>query len=109
MVSRGARSFEPFAETVSRYLLDDFILSLTTVRGAIEQLLTRASKEAGVELEDETLDVDGGFGELDENGAQEGAPTFPRPRGVTDADWRVYEVLNELLTELHKKFKATWA
>ena len=89
--------------------MDDFILSLTTVRGAIEQLLTRASKEAGVELEDETLDVDSGFGELDENDAQESAPPFSRPRGVTDGDWRVYEVLNEMLVELHKKFKAIWA
>lgn len=97
------------AETAFRYLLDDFILSLTTVRGAIEQLLTRASKEAGVELEDETLDVDSGLGELDENDAQESAPTFSRPRGVTNADWRVYEVLNEMLTELHKKFRAIWA
>jgi len=96
-------------KTVFRYLLDDFILSLTTVRGAIEQLLTRASKEAGVDPEDEMLDVDSGFGELDEGDAQGNAPTFSRPRGITDKDWRVYEVLDAMLKELHEKFKAIWA
>jgi len=87
------------------YLLDDFTLSLTTVRGAIEQLLTKASKEAEADLEDEILDIDSGS-----EGPDEGeAPTFSRPRGVTDRDWRVYEVLDEMLRELHEKFKAMWA
>ena len=99
----------PFAKTFFRYLLDDFTLALTTVRGAIEQLLTRASKEAEADLEDEMLDVDSGFGELDEDDAQEDAPTFSRPRGVTDRDWRVYEVLDEMLRELDVKFRAMWA
>jgi hypothetical protein len=98
-----------FAKTVFRYLLDDFILSLTTVRGAIEQLLVRASKEAEVDPEDEMLDADSGFGELDEDDAQEKARTFSRPRGVTDRDWQVYDVLDEMLRELHGKFKAMWA
>jgi len=91
------------------YLLDDFILSLTTVRGAIEQLLTKASKEAEVDLKDEILDIDSGFGELDEDDTQGSIPTFSRPRGVSNRDWRVYEVLDEMLRELHEKFKATWA
>lgn len=98
-----------FAKTAFRYLLDDFILSLKTVRGAIEQLLTRASKEAEVELQDEMLEVDSGLAEIDEGDAQGDAPTFSRPRGVTDRDWRVYEVLDEMLRELHEKFKAIWA
>ncbi|KAF9648472.1 P-loop containing nucleoside triphosphate hydrolase protein [Thelephora ganbajun] len=91
------------------YLLDDFILSLTTVRSAIEQLLTKASKEAEDDLEDEILGIDSGFGEPDEDGTQGNAPTFSRPRGVTDRDWRVYEVLDEMLRELHEKFKTIWA
>lgn len=101
--------FVSFANTVPRYLLDDFILSLATVRGAIEQLLTKASKEAEVDLEDEMLDVDTGFGELDEDDVQGNGPTFSRPRGVTNRDWRVYEVLDGMLRELHEKFKAIWA
>jgi hypothetical protein len=102
-------SFGSLAEAVSRYLLDDFILSLTTVRGAIEQLLTKASKEAEADPEDEALDVDSGFGELDEDDTRGDAPAFSRPRGVMDRDWRVYEVLDEMLRELQEKFKAIWA
>jgi len=101
--------FGSFAKAVSRYLLDDFTLSLTTVRGAIEQLLTKASKEAEVDPEEEILDVDSGFGELDEDDTQGNTPTFSRPRGVTDGDWRLYEVLDEMLSELHEKFRAIWA
>lgn len=97
------------AKTVHRYLLDDFILSLTTVRGAIEQLLTKASKDAEVGVEDEILDVDSGFAELDEGDTPGNTPTFSRPRGVTDKDWRVYEVLDEMLRDLHDKFRAIWA
>ena len=117
MASEGVRYGEPrdrfsfglFADAASRYLLDDFILSLTTVRGAIEQLLTKASKEAAADVEDDLPDVDSGFGEMDEEDTQGDAPTFSRPRGVTDRDWRVYEVLDEMLRELHEKFKAIWA
>ena len=66
MASEGVRYGEPrdrfsfglFADAASRYLLDDFILSLTTVRGAIEQLLTKASKEAAADVEDDLPDVD---------------------------------------------------
>lgn len=89
--------------------MDDFILSLTTVRAAIEQLLTRASKETEADTEDEMLDVESEFGNVDEDDAQGNAPTFTRPRRVTDRDWRVYEVLDEVLKELSEKFKAIWA
>lgn len=98
-----------FVNTAFRYALDDFTLSLTTIRGAIEQLLTKASKEAAANLGDEILEVDSGFGELDEDDARGAAPTFSRPRGVTDSDWRVYEVLDEMFRELYEKFRAIWA
>ena len=56
------------------------------------------------------LDIDSGFGELvDQGDARGDDPTFVRPRGVTDRDWRVHEVLDEMLRELHEKFKAIWA
>jgi hypothetical protein len=103
-------TFWLLAKAVLRYLLDDFTLSLTTVRGAVEQLLIKASKEATTDFEDEVLDVDSGFGEPDsEDDTPENAPTFSRPRGVTDRDWRVYQVLDEMLRELDQKFRAMWA
>lgn len=89
--------------------MNDFVLALKTVRGAIEQLLTRASKEADEE------DVDSEFGEgeggdEDEDEEQGGfVPEFPRPRGIRDEDWRVYEVLDGMLRELDSKFRAMWA
>ena len=102
-------SFEPLAKVASSWLLDDFILSLVTFRGAIEQLLTKASKESTVDIEDEMLDVDDWFGELFEFDIEPYALTFSRPRGVTDRDWRVYEVLDEAVRELNEKFRALWA
>jgi len=68
----------------------------------------KASKEAEDDLEDEMLDADSGSGELDEGDARDDPP-FLRPRGVTDRDWRVHEVLDEMLRELDKKFRAIWA
>ena len=98
------------AKLALRYLLGDFTLSLATVRSAIAQLLTKASKEVVADPEDEILDVDSGFGEPDEDDKQgKDAPTFSRPPGVTDRDWRVYEVLDEMFRELDEKFRAMWA
>ena len=34
---------------------------------------------------------------------------LPRPKGVTEADWRVYEVVSAATTEFEKKFRAMWA
>lgn len=104
-------TFRSPSKVISRYLLDDFILSLTTVRGVIEQLLTKASQETDVDVdvEDEMVDVDAGSDLSDEDDAPGTTPSFLRPQGVTDSDWRVYEVLNELLEELREKFKAIWA
>ena len=104
----GSFLFVYFAKTVFRYLLDDFLLSLTTVRATIEQLLTRASKETEADSEDEMLDAESEYGDLDEDDAQK-TSAFTRPRRVTDRDWRVYEVLDEVLRELSEKFKAIWA
>ena len=90
--------------------MDEFTLSMTTVRVTIEKLLLRASKEAVVDPEDEIPDVDRDFEELagDETSGKD-ASTFSRPTGVTDGDWRVYEVFDEVLSELEKKFRAMWA
>jgi len=39
----------------------------------------------------------------------DGTPGFVRPSGVSNKDWRVYEVVNEALMEFEVKFKAMWA
>jgi hypothetical protein len=103
-----------------RYLLQDFELSLMTIRGVIEQLLLRVSAEESDHLTSpdggEGGEIDSGYGasdpaemeegDGDEDGEKDG---FKRPSGVSDKDWRVYEVVDEALTEFHAKFKAMWA
>jgi len=92
------------------YLLEDFTLSLATVRSAIAQLLTKASKEAIPDPEDEIPDDGSGFGGADEDKPSgKDALAFSRPAGVADRDWRVYEVLDGMFRELMGKYRAMWA
>lgn len=90
--------------------MEDFTLSLATVRSAIAQLLAKASKEAVTDPEDEIPGVGSGFGGADEDKPLgKDALAFSRPVGVTDTDWRVYEVLDEMYRELMEKYRAMWA
>jgi hypothetical protein len=104
------------------YLLEEFTLTLKTVRAAIEQLLIKASKEAASAeiLLVESEDIDSGYGtfeptEVDMNDAdgdsesEEADGGFQRPNGVTDADWRVYGVVCAAASEFDTKFRAMWA
>ena len=103
------------------YVLQEFVLTLMTIRGALEQLLLKASelhKDVNVASEAfENLDVDSGFFSLDADTAEadesvtdsdSGIP-FPRPARVSDRDWKVYEVVNSVLQEFDEKFKKMWA
>jgi hypothetical protein len=87
-----------------------------TIRSALEQLLLKASQEAaqtdsGVGDDPE---MDSGYGTLDpaemdtdEIGAND--ESFKRPRGVSDLDWKVYEVVDGALREFDEKYRAMWA
>ncbi|KAG2134032.1 uncharacterized protein EDB93DRAFT_852671 [Suillus bovinus] len=106
------------------FLLQDFDLTLMTVRGVLEQLIQKrsaAEKDATSGNEDLSEDVDSGYASLqwedeeeedDASGKQgrgELTHDSQRPRGVSGADWRVFEVVNGALEEFHEKFKAMWA
>lgn len=98
------------------FLLQDFTLSLMTIRNVLEQLLLKASKEATrAEPEvDEDLEVDSGYGsfdpaEADGDDNDESGASFKRPKGVSDLDWKVYEVVDGALREFEEKYKAMWA
>ncbi|KAG2012979.1 DEAD/DEAH box helicase [Coprinopsis cinerea AmutBmut pab1-1] len=121
------------------YLLEDFRLTLSTVRSALQQLLTKASNEQlgtlgseNDELEDDsgyggsTVDIgdaedddEGGFDEFETGvGSSLGGGgeddwnadgEFKRPRKVTDADWRVYKIVSLAYAEFDAKAKAMWA
>lgn len=106
------------------YLLQDFTMTLMTVKASLEQLLVKASKESqstvdptqGPQLED----LDSGYGTLDpaeRDGDNEvegldsetSGMTFKRPSGVTDVDWRVYAIVAEVVSKFDEKFHAMWA
>jgi len=99
------------------YLLQDFTLSLMTIRNVLEQLLLKASQEASQtdQTVDEDLEMDSGYGTLDlaeievDEGQGVSDDGFKRPRGVGDLDWRVYEVVDGALREFEGKYRAMWA
>ncbi|KAI0677460.1 P-loop containing nucleoside triphosphate hydrolase protein [Trametes maxima] len=96
------------------YVLQDFSLTLKTIRTGVVQLLQKASQANSV-AGDEASEMDSGYGTLDPaeadpdtEGSNAGAE-FKRPVGVSDKDWRVFEVLNALTIEFDEKFRAMWA
>ncbi|KAH9175040.1 P-loop containing nucleoside triphosphate hydrolase protein [Lactarius sanguifluus] len=111
------------------YDLEAFQLVLVTIRGDLENLLLKTSRDSAVraaERDDDTVDAgDSGYhsldptgrGEEEEAGGSDGEggeadrdpAAFTRPRGVPDRDWRVYEIVNKITNEFDVKFKAMWA
>jgi len=101
------------------YLLEEFTLTLATIRTGLEQLFLKASQEAKasagveVEAEEEAGCGDSGYGSFDPGEMDEGElgdiADFKRPNGVGDLDWRVYEVVNGATREFEEKFRAMWA
>lgn len=109
------------------YDLEAFHLVLVTIRGDLENLLVRTSKDSATPLRAAELDdigdaEDSGYHSLDasgrgeeeeeeeEAGGGDADPTaFKRPRGVPDRDWKVYEIVNNITNEFGVKFKAMWA
>jgi hypothetical protein len=109
------------------FLLQDFDLTLMTVRGVLEQLLQKRSvDERGATSESGDLSEEGDSGyaslnpvqweddEEEASGKQERekwefTDDSQRPPGVSGVDWRVFQVVNGALEEFHEKFKAMWA
>jgi hypothetical protein len=100
------------------YALQEFDLTLMTVRGVLEQLLQRrsASTKAAMLNEDVVEDVDSEYtpvmweDEEDTEKQEENAThDLKRPNGVSNADWRMFEVVNGALEEFNEKYKAMWA
>lgn len=101
------------------YLLQDFDLCLMTIRGVVEELMVKASKqqhdgEGSADEEDDSGYATGTApsvdpAEADDDAGAADAPEFKRPVNVTDEDWRVYEVVDRALREFNAKFKAMWA
>ena len=109
------------------FLLEDFNLTLLSVRGVLENLIMRKAQVAiGEESDDDNVDESGDLAELnlsdeepgegdDDDDFEAGKNTKTwsggraRPRGVSEKDWRVLEVMEEAFQEFQEKFKAMWA
>ncbi|KAG8216977.1 hypothetical protein J3R82DRAFT_7282 [Butyriboletus roseoflavus] len=119
------------------FVLEEFALTLKTVRGVLEQLITRrrervdvkgGSDEGDGEGEGKSEDLDSGFIDMDDptenddeggdgdgdeggkRGVQAGSGMGrAKPSWVADRDWRVLEVVYAATEEFDEKFKAIWA
>lgn len=111
------------------YALEDFNLALFTIRTALQQLLLTVSKAATSsgskehqlstdldtidgDMEDDSGYATGSMAGLPENPAADKAKEgvkFPRPPGILNIDWRVYEIIDDLANEFYEKFKKMWA
>ncbi|GJE85123.1 P-loop containing nucleoside triphosphate hydrolase protein [Phanerochaete sordida] len=91
------------------YLLEDFTLTLKTIRSTIEHLLLKSESSPDVDLDDE-MNIGGvnlAEAEADEDGSS--GTTIKRPPGVSDRDWRVFEIADLVTKEFDEKFRAMWA
>jgi len=100
---------------------------LMSVRGVLENLIMRKARAAIEDEEDDDNVDESGLAELnlsddemiegdnedDMEGGKRSTKSWSggrgRPRGVSEGDWRVLEVVEEVLQEFQEKFKAMWA
>lgn len=90
------------------YLLQDFTLTLATVKAALQQLLLKTSSEVASQRDDleeggETHAVDPDEGDTDEDDGEES--DFVRPSAISSTDWKVYEVVRDVYKEFNEKFR----
>lgn len=117
------------------YVLQEFALTLMTVRGVLEQLIMRKRERVDVregsntgegEGDDVSDGLDSGFvdvndptekdddgedGDGDDEGGKQAVQVADRvkPSWVAERDWRVLQVVYEATEEFDEKFKAMWA
>ncbi|KIL59375.1 hypothetical protein M378DRAFT_14820 [Amanita muscaria Koide BX008] len=121
------------------YFLEDFALILALMKASLEQLFKKnakaiyesdkesaatagrdrdhSSEDESAEDDDDDLGLDSGYGTLESFGdvesmGEEGETAdylMKRPRGVSNGDWKVYEVVSAAREEFMVKFKAMWA
>ena len=117
------------------FLLQEFALTLMTVRGVLDQLIMKKRESVDVREGSDTGEGDGegdggsvgldsGFvddptekdeeedGDGDDEGVKRGVQVGSgrvKPSWVAEKDWRVLEVVYEATDEFDEKFKAMWA
>lgn len=85
------------------YLLDDFTLTLKTIRATVERLLLQTTvDELSIQAED-PAETDRYKNDEDEGEA------LKRPAGVSERDWKVFEIVDAVTKEFEERFRAMWA
>ena len=97
------------------YLLQDFNMTLLSVKSAFQHLLLGQSEEQNGPQEDLGAAASAGPAEHNSEGEQS-EPESPnqefkseRPQGVAGVDWKVYLVVSQVCAEFEEKFKVIWA
>jgi hypothetical protein len=97
------------------YLLQDFNMTLLSVRSAFQHLLLGVSEEQNGSHDD---DLGGAGADPAEHHPEDeqSEPESPnqefkseRPQGVDGVDWKVFLVVSQVCAEFEEKFKVIWA
>lgn len=88
------------------YLLQDFALTLLTVRAALLQILSHASQEDISSDSDQDLDTEDADEEVS---SKADVATNKRPPGISKEDWEFLKIVDQVCEEFQTKFKAMWA
>jgi len=98
------------------YLLQDFNMTLLSVRSAFQHLLLGASEEQYGSQEDLGGAASGADPAEHDPEGEQSEPESPnqefrsgRPQGVAGVDWKVYLVVSQICAEFEEKFKVIWA
>lgn len=91
------------------YLLQDFMLTLKTFRASLAHMLVAATEPDTQDPDVEVQAVDPAEFDVMDAGAEGPMDSLIRPRGVSDDDWKVYEVVHVLTEDFDAKFRKMWA
>jgi len=93
------------------YLLQDFSLTLATIRSAMEEVFSAHAGATSEAIEPVAVDPAEYDKEVEEDEESTDAMDtgFKRPQRVNNADWRVYELLRDAAIDFDVKYRAMWA
>jgi ATP-dependent RNA helicase DDX60 len=91
------------------YLLQDFTLTLKTIRASLAHMFITAADSQGADSADDLAIQGDDPAEIDIE--DEGSPlgVLKRPANVSEDDWKVYQVVHSLTEDFDAKFRAMWA
>ncbi|KAH8804309.1 hypothetical protein DL96DRAFT_1631701 [Flagelloscypha sp. PMI_526] len=90
------------------YLLQEFELVLKAIRACLREILLRLSKARGAEI-DESVEEDESVEAKEEDEDEFSDGEFKRPPKTKEQDWKVYQVVNNILNIFEEKYRKIFA